>query len=91
MTERHPLAIGRIGEELYLVDEHGAIIDEFGPRYADLDLPILDGLATGTAGDADGRAARRPRGTAAGRRCGRSPSWRAASRRWTSPTRTTPS
>ncbi len=51
VTERHPLAIGRIGEELYLVDAQGAIIDEFGPRYADLDLPILDGLATGTVGD----------------------------------------
>jgi len=51
VTERLPLAIGRIGEELYLVDSEGAIIDEFGPRYADLDLPILDGLATGTVGD----------------------------------------
>ena len=51
VTEREPLAIGRIGEELYLVDERGVIIDEFGPRYADLDLPILDGLATGTSGD----------------------------------------
>jgi cell division protein FtsQ len=51
VAERTPLAIGRIGEELYLVDGQGAIIDEFGPHYADLDLPILDGLATGTAGD----------------------------------------
>lgn len=44
VTERYPIAVGRIGEELYLVDERGAVIDEFGPRYADLDLPILDGL-----------------------------------------------
>ena len=44
IAERYPMAIGRIGEELYLVDGHGAVIDDYGPRYADLDLPILDGL-----------------------------------------------
>jgi cell division protein FtsQ len=47
IVERRPLAIGRFGEELYLVDERGAIIDEWGPRYQDLDLPILDGLGSG--------------------------------------------
>lgn len=45
IRERQPLAIGRIGDELYLVDERG-VIDEFGPTYADLDLPIVDGLST---------------------------------------------
>lgn len=49
VTERHPIAIGRLGEDLYLVDEHGGVIDEYGPRYADLDLPILDGLDAGRA------------------------------------------
>jgi cell division protein FtsQ len=44
VTERYPIAVGRFGDELYLVDDHGAVIDEYGPRYADLDLPILDGL-----------------------------------------------
>jgi cell division protein FtsQ len=44
VTERYPIAIGRFGEELYLVDDRGAVIDEYGPRYNDLDLPILDGL-----------------------------------------------
>lgn len=44
VRERYPIAIGRIGEELFLVDDRGAIIDEFGPRYSDIDLPILDGL-----------------------------------------------
>ena len=34
---------------LYLVDERGAVIDEFGPQYANLDLPIVDGF--GTTGD----------------------------------------
>lgn len=49
ITERHPLAIGRVGEALFLVDDHGRVIDEYGPRYADFDLPILDGLAPGSA------------------------------------------
>ena len=44
IVERHALAIGRIGGELLLVDDHGGVIDEYGPRYADLDLPILDGI-----------------------------------------------
>lgn len=58
IVERTPLAIGRLGEELYLVDDRGAIIDEWGPRYEDLDLPILDGLAGSGAGpDEDARRA----------------------------------
>ncbi len=51
VTERQPIAIGRIGEDLFLVDERGTVIDEYGPRYADLDLPILDGLAAGAGED----------------------------------------
>lgn len=43
--ERQPIGIGRIGDALYLIDHRGAIIDEFGPNYADFDLPIIDGLA----------------------------------------------
>ena len=27
------------------MDERGVIIDQYGPQYADLDLPIIDGLA----------------------------------------------
>ncbi len=50
IAEREPMGIGRIGQGLYLVDERGDIIDEFGPNYADLDLPIIDGLAAGAAG-----------------------------------------
>ena len=45
ITERRPMAIGRIDGRLYLIDEEGAIIDEYGPNYADFDLPIVDGLA----------------------------------------------
>jgi cell division protein FtsQ len=46
ISEREPMGIGRIGDRLYLIDRRGEVIDEFGPNYADLDLPIIDGLAT---------------------------------------------
>jgi cell division septal protein FtsQ len=45
ISERRPMGIGRIRDVLYLIDQQGAIIDEFGPNYAELDLPIIDGLA----------------------------------------------
>lgn len=47
VLEREPIGIGRIADGLYLVDRDGAIIDTFGPNYAELDLPIIDGLAAG--------------------------------------------
>ena len=50
--ERQPIGIGRLGNDMYLVDEQGGIIDGYGPQYADLDLPIIDGLAA--AGSRDG-------------------------------------
>ena len=43
--ERAPVGIGRINGEMYLVDERGGIIDQYGPQYADFDLPIVDGLS----------------------------------------------
>ena len=49
VSEREPLGLGRIGDGLYLIDRRGTIIDEFGPNYAEFDLPIIDGLAA-TAG-----------------------------------------
>lgn len=45
VSERRPIGIGRINEAMYLVDERGVIIDQYGPQYADLDLPIIDGLS----------------------------------------------
>jgi cell division protein FtsQ len=52
IAERRPIGVGRIKDRLYLIDQTGAIIDEFGPNYADMDLPIIDGLApTGGARD----------------------------------------
>jgi cell division protein FtsQ len=50
VTERQPIAIGRIGGELYLVDDRAAVIDLYGPLYKDLDLPIVDGLAAQDTG-----------------------------------------
>ena len=44
--ERRPMGIGRLGTAMYLIDARGVIIDEYGPSYADIDLPIIDGLAT---------------------------------------------
>ncbi len=46
IRERQPMGIGRLGGGLYLIDERGTIIDEFGPNYAEFDLPIIDGLAS---------------------------------------------
>jgi cell division protein FtsQ len=45
VQERRPMGIGRLGTVLYLVDPHGVIVDEYGPNYADIDLPIIDGLS----------------------------------------------
>lgn len=42
--ERQPVAIGRLNDDMYLVDERGTIIDQYRPQYEDLDLPIVDGL-----------------------------------------------
>jgi len=50
VSERRPMGIGRVNGELYLVDERGVIIDEYGPPYADIDLPIIDGLSAGGDG-----------------------------------------
>ena len=44
IAERRPMAVARLGKSLYLVDARGNVIDEYGPTYSDLDLPIVDGL-----------------------------------------------
>lgn len=46
IRERVPMGIARLGRDLYLVDQHGTVIDEYGPSYADLDLPVIDGLSS---------------------------------------------
>ena len=45
VRERRPMGVGRLNTAMYLIDRSGVIIDEYGPAYADIDLPIIDGLA----------------------------------------------
>ena len=45
ISERQPVGIGRINSDMYLVDDRGIIIDQYGPQYTELDLPIVDGLS----------------------------------------------
>ena len=65
ILERAPLGIGRINGSLYLVDDRGAVIDEYGPNYADLDLPIIDGLSSAPGEEDAGRVSRDARAAAA--------------------------
>jgi cell division septal protein FtsQ len=44
VRERQPVGLCRLGTQLYLIDRRGTVIDEFGPQYAEFDLPIIDGL-----------------------------------------------
>jgi cell division protein FtsQ len=48
VSERRPIGIGRMDGQMYLIDERGVIIDEYGPQYAEFDLPIIDGLSAPT-------------------------------------------
>ena len=50
LTERVPLAVGRLNGRFYLVDRTGVVIDDAGPEYGELDLPIVDGLFQDGAG-----------------------------------------
>jgi cell division septal protein FtsQ len=51
VRERRPMGIGRLGSAMYLIDSHGVIVDEYGPAYADIDLPIIDGLGAAPQDD----------------------------------------
>lgn len=54
VVERVPAALARVGQQLFLMDATGKLIAEFGPSFPNLDLPIVDGVAT-----AQGRGAPR--------------------------------
>lgn len=56
VVERTPLVIARLNQQLYLVDQTGKIIDEYGAAYRDLDLPIVDGLLAAGSDDGGPRA-----------------------------------
>jgi cell division protein FtsQ len=53
ILERQPIGVGRINGDMFLVDDRGVVIDQYGPQYADLDLPIIDGLSA-VPGDGGG-------------------------------------
>lgn len=50
VSERRPIGLCRLGTELYLLDRTGSVIDEFGPQYAEFDLPIIDGVVRPPSG-----------------------------------------
>lgn len=54
IVERDPVAVARLGQQLYLVDDSGVIIDAYGPQYSDFDLPIVDGMGSTTDGKQPG-------------------------------------
>lgn len=51
LTEREAAAVARVDGALYVIDHGGAIIEEFGPDHAGIDVPIVDGLATARSGE----------------------------------------
>jgi cell division protein FtsQ len=54
VSERRPIGLCRMGPDLYLVDETGTVIDQFGPQYSEFDLPIVDGLVSPGGGGKHG-------------------------------------
>jgi cell division protein FtsQ len=44
VSERRPIGLCRFGDDMYLIDAQGVLIDQFGPQYSEFDLPIIDGL-----------------------------------------------
>ena len=54
VSERRPIGLCRMGPDLYLVDDSGTVIDQFGPQYSEFDLPIIDGLISPGGGGAQG-------------------------------------
>lgn len=44
ISERRPFGLCRLGNQLYLIDRDGTVMDEFSSQYAEFDLPIVDGL-----------------------------------------------
>lgn len=51
VSERRPVGLCRLRTQLYLIDRSGTVIDEFGPQYAEFDLPIIDGLLRAPGSD----------------------------------------
>ena len=64
VEEREPVGLARVAGRLYLIDETGTVIDEYGPAFTGFTLPIIDGLAPRRA---RGRNADRERARLVGR------------------------
>ena len=45
LTEREPVAVAAIDNELYVVDDEGIVLDGYGPAYESIDRPIVKGLS----------------------------------------------
>ncbi len=45
VEEREPVGLARVAAYLYLIDDTGTVIDEYGPALTGFRLPIIDGLA----------------------------------------------
>jgi cell division septal protein FtsQ len=58
LSEKTPVGIARIDGRMYLIDEYGGVIDEYGPHYAEIDLPVIDGLSAPSGGGASGNQPR---------------------------------
>jgi cell division protein FtsQ len=67
IVERRPIGVGRIGSGLYLVDDRGIVIDQYGPVHGEFDLPLIDGLAAGAPSSARGPVVQEDRAVLAGR------------------------
>lgn len=61
VTERIPLAVAAIDSDLFVVDDDGVILDKYGPRYGQLDGPIVKGLRNPARENAAADNARRIR------------------------------
>jgi len=57
IDERAPVALAEV-DTLYLMDEHGTLIELYGPRTAAFDLPVVRGLAGLSVDDRRERARR---------------------------------
>lgn len=44
VSERRPFGLCRLRGQLYLLHRDGTILAEYGPHYAEFDLPIIDGV-----------------------------------------------
>ena len=51
LTEQQAVALAQINDTLFLIDRTANIIDEYGPNYAEFDLPIVNGLTSGPSRD----------------------------------------